>query len=240
MAMDLAKQGKRVYFLSFEMDDEELMLRMLANMCEIDANDIRMNVSLYDSSTSKIRNYFETGDFPLLLTYNIGITIDELNALIMDLPAPDVVIVDYIQAIRKIDLDKMTTMNNYIMDFRRLCIENNFCGILVSQINRSAMDASEKKPAIWQLKGSGTLEEHADMVLLTHWDYFYTNQNDKKKFTVCIAKNRQGGTGIVDIEYYPEFYKFKDSGEKIDVEEAEKFEAVRMAKSIFGGNICDE
>jgi replicative DNA helicase len=215
IAMDLARQGKRVYFLSFEMDQEEIMLRMLSNMCEIDANDIRFNISKHVSMTDKLRQFLADGDFPMLLTYNIGLTVKELNHLIADLPTPDLVIVDYIQAIRKIDFDKLTSINNYIMDFRRLCVEHNFCGILVSQINRDAMDLKEKKPALWQLKGSGTLEEHADVVMLVHWEHFYTSTTDKNKFIVLISKNRQGMVGSVDLNYFPEFYKFKDIGEKL-------------------------
>ena len=248
--MDMAKQGKRVYFLSFEMDDEEIMLRMLANMCEKDANDIRFNISKHEDMTGRVREYFDKGNFPLLLTYNVGLTVGELNDLIADLPTPDLVIVDYIQAIRKIDLDKMTSMNNYIMDFRRLCVEHNFCGILVSQINRSAMDGSEKKPSLWQLKGSGTLEEHADVVMLCHWDYFYDDKKDKHKYNVCISKNRQGATGQVDVSYYPEFYKFKDAGEKVKaepmlfvqtkVEVEELTENQRTTIDLFGGRIIND
>lgn len=235
--MDLAKQGKRVYFLSFEMDAEEMMLRMLSNMCEIDANEIRFNISTHVGMTDKIRKFFADGDFPMLLTYNIGLTVADLNQLIADLPTPDLVIVDYIQAIRKIDLDKMTSINNYIMDFRRLCVENNFCGILVSQINRDAMNAAEKKPALWQLKGSGSLEEHADMVMLVHWDHFYDDSKDQHKFQVLISKNRQGMVGSTELNYFPEFYKFKDMGESIKPGTTFLTPKQNQVVDLFGGRV---
>lgn len=213
MAMDLADQGLNTYFLSFEMDEREVYLRMLSNLCEIDANHLRYHVSQHKGKVEAVIKYLEP--FPLLLTYNVGITMDELKRLIEDLAEsdnkPDVVIVDYIQAIKKIDLDKLTTMNNYIVDFRTLCVEHNFVGIMVSQINRAAMDEKEKRPNLWQLKGSGVIEEHSDVVMLCHWDYFYTNDLSKRKdYKIVVAKNRQGNTGSIDINYIPEFYKFKD------------------------------
>ncbi len=229
IAMDMAKQGKKVYFLSFEMDQEELMLRMLANMCEVDANELRFNISKHIGMTDKLRDYFARQDcFPLLLTYNVGLTVDELNAVIEDLPKPDLVIVDYIQSIKKIDLDKLTSMNNYIVDFRRLCVEHNFCGILVSQINRGAMDSNDKKPNLWQLKGTGVIEEHSDLVMLLHWDYFYTQDvPNKNRFFIAIAKNRQGNTATIQLEYIPEYYKFKEIGDSVGY--------VKEVKEIFKG-----
>jgi replicative DNA helicase len=214
LAMDVARQGFKVYFLSLEMDQKEIMLRMLSNILEKDANDIRYHLSKYKKSADAVKEFFIKSNFPMLLAYNVGVTMNELNDLISDLPAPDLVIVDYIQAIRKLDQDKLTTLNNYIIDFRSLCVKNNFCGIMVSQINREAMGEKDKRPNMWQLKGSGTIEEHADMVLLCHWDFFYSESPtaDRRKYRVTVAKNRQGETGFTDLDFYPEFYKFKEAG----------------------------
>ncbi len=246
IALDLAKQKKRVFFLTFEMDEEEMLIRMLANICEEDANCIRHDPDLFRGKLLKIKKFFSNREiFPFLLCYNVGKDVKELIAMIDDLPKPDVVIVDYVQAIKKLDFDKLTTMNNYILEFREQAVKHNFVGILLSQINRSAMDSHEKKPALWQLKGSGTIEEHADVVLLAHWDYFYTN-NPKKlnDFTICIAKNRQGPTGSVRCAFLPDSYLFKDTGDSVyvsaaDVASVKSEEAERVAK-IFNGEIVDE
>ena len=249
IAMDLAKQGKRVFFLTFEMDEEEMMIRMIANICNEDANCIRHDPDLFKGKLNKIKEFFGKRDkFPFLLTYNVGKETSELIAMIADLPKPDVVIVDYIQAIKKLDIDKLTTMNNYILSFRELAVTNNFVGILLSQINRGAMDSHDKKPQLWQLKGSGTIEEHSDVVLLCHWDYFYTN-NPKKlnDYTICIAKNRQGPTGMMKCAFLPDSYLFKDTGDSVFVTAAEVAsvkgdipeEAGKIAK-MFDGSYVDE
>ena len=216
------------------------MLRMLSNMCDVDANEIRYNISQKRYLTDQIQEFFKNKDsdgkrlFPMLLAYNIGLKVDDLNHLIADLEKPDLVIVDYIQAIRKLDFDKLTTMNNYIVDFRSLCVEHGFCGILVSQINRSAMEEKEKRPYLWQLKGSGTIEEHADVVMLCHWDYFYSNDaNTKHVYSINVAKNRQGETTTVTVDYKPECYRFRDAGD------AAETPAVRAAIKTFGGKIIN-
>jgi replicative DNA helicase len=246
MALDCAKQGFRTFMLSFEIDEREMMLRMLANMCEADANIIRFNFKKYESKTSQLKQYFIDKKFPLLLTYNIGMTMDDLHELIADLPKPDIVIVDYVQAIRKIDLDKLSTMNNYIVGFRTLAVQNNFVGVMVSQINRAAMDSNEKKPHLWHLKGSGTIEEHADLVMLCHWDYFYTSdEKNKHNYRIYIAKNRQGNTGYVDVNYIPESYLFKDIGDGTyvtpkEVKEIATSTRLQTALDVFQGRLYND
>ena len=59
------------------------------------------------------------------------------------------------------------------------------------------------------MKGSGTIEEHADTVLLNHWEYFYTNEN-MNTFSLIVAKQRNGPTGQIELTYLPEFYAFED------------------------------
>ena len=59
---------------------------------------------------------------------------------------------------------------------------------------------------------SGEMEEVADLVFLCHWAYKYTHdEEERNKYWVHIAKNRDGRTGIIDnLWYIPEFLKIKE------------------------------
>src|SRR3990167_1536854 len=60
---------------------------------------------------------------------------------------------------------------------------------------------------------SGNLEEMADVVILLHWPFKYIKENqklDRRKYTVIVAKNRNGPTGYADIHFKPEYYQFAD------------------------------
>ena len=211
LAYEVAKNGHKVYFFSLEMSAEALMERMFCQIGMINNYELLYNPKEY---AKQAENFKETvNDLPLVVTYNIGSTIDQLYQVIEDLPKPDVIILDYIQAIRKLNSDKLSEVNNYIVRFRELCVEKNFCGIMVSQINRGAMDSQDKKPQLWQLKNSGFLEEHSDTVLLLHWDYFYNNNNERfNEFDIIVAKQRNGATGTVYADFIPQQYRFKAAG----------------------------
>jgi len=207
IAKDVAKNGQTVLFFSLEMSEESIMKRIFCNTSLIANTDLQENYQDYEKKFIQFRDDF-LRDFPLVITYNVGATIDDLYQAINDLPHPDVVIVDYIQAIRKMDYEKVTTINEYILKFRELAIRKNFAGILVSQVNREAMADHDKRPKLWQLKFSGTLEEHAGLVLLTHWDYNYNTLSPRNDFEIIIAKHRDGHAGLVPVKFYPEYSMF--------------------------------
>jgi replicative DNA helicase len=94
-----------------------------------------------------------------------------------------------------------------------MCARNNFAGVLVSQINRGAMEQQSKEPQLWLLKGSGALEENADTCILLHWDYIYTgNHNKYNDFSIVVAKQRNGPVGKLTVNFYPQYFKFEEKG----------------------------
>ena len=83
--------------------------------------------------------------------------------------------------------------------------------MLIAQINRGAMATGDKRPALWLLKSTGVLEEHADLVLLLHWDYFYSNKKEHfNDFEIIIAKHKEGITGTIKCNFYPIHYRFEE------------------------------
>jgi len=205
LAYHSAKQGFKTYFFSLEMGAEELAERLLCQLARIPNFELLMNPQKYQARADEFSELLK--DLPLVITYKIGSTIKELYDVIEDLPKPDVVIVDYLQAIRNLKSDRLSEINDYILQFRELAVTKNFAGVMVSQINRAAMDAGDKRPQLWQLKASGTIEEHADVVLLLHWNYFYSGVlEEKATIEVIIAKQRNGMTGTIKGHFEPQFY----------------------------------
>jgi replicative DNA helicase len=210
LAYHCAKQGFRTYFFSLEMGAEELTERLFCQLAHIANFDLLLKAPEYEDKAREFKELLK--DLPLVITYKIGSTIKELYDVIEDLPKPDVVILDYIQAIKHFEADRLSIINDYILQFRELSVQKNFAGVLVSQINRGAMEAGDKRPQLWLLKSSGTLEEHADTVLLLHWPYFYSRDIAKEDdFEIIIAKNRSGTTGTIKAKFEPQHYLISEA-----------------------------
>ena len=134
---------------------------------------------------------------------------------------PKVIVLDFIQAIPESSTESKRFIDEYIRAFREMAVTQEFAGVIISQINRSNPDAKNKQPQLHQLKGSGFLEEHADLVLLLDWKHKSVGTGDKEEFVVNVAKNRNGRTGYVKLRYTPQYYRFEDWKEDVKKEPLE-------------------
>ena len=212
VAWDIADQNHAVYFLSLEQTREALAERLFCNIMRVNNyNTLRGIVNTPEIQRSKEMFDKIIVDNQLILTDCIGSTANELVEIIESMSLkPTVVVVDYVQTIKKGKSDSREAMDNYMRVFRELAIKHNFCAINISQINREAQGSSDPHPQLHHLKGTGVIEEHSDMVLLLHYPLKYDMENEaiKYDYEINIAKNRDGRTGVVKCQFLPHYYKF--------------------------------
>jgi len=88
--------------------------------------------------------------------------------------------------------------------FKDAAKELNCPVVLLSQLNREAeREKGNKRPTMAQLRDSGEIEAHADLVLLLYRPEYYL-PNDPSvagKVEVIVGKNRQGPTGTVLLRF---------------------------------------
>ena len=219
LAFDLAKQRKRVLFLSLEMTVDSMIERLFCNEMEVDNYDTligKMNtepeiMAKWDCFKGRI----EALD-GFILTCGIGKTFDEVNHVVENLDFfPDAIFVDYVQAI-KTEMREREVINEYIRKFREICVLNRIAGVVCSQANRQTFDEQKKEPTLANLKSSGFLEEHADTVILLHYPHAVDNNKPENDYKLILAKQRNGRTGNHLLHFKPEFYKFFDVEDKQD------------------------
>lgn len=242
VAKDLALSGKRVLYLSHEMTVEEMSERLFCSMEEVD-NQVLLEGGFktvahkYAAWCGKIQNT------NLVLSDQVGKTWKEIDDLLEDMnPRPDVVFLDYIQAIKGAGTMDVGVLDEYIKNFRTMAKRYNYAGVLVSQINRSGQTVKgDKSPEIHQLKGTGFLEEHADVIVLLFWPHLVDSSKPAAEYWVHVAKNRSGRTGHIRLSYEGKYYLFKDRSvdEPANPEDISK-EAQRMAELFDGKVLKDE
>ncbi len=216
LCYDLAMQDKNVVFFSLEMENLECAERILASELEINNKALQRGegYKIYERS---IDLHIKLKARKLFISDCIGKTWQEINEIIETWHnggvVPDMIVLDYIQNTKGVGTAK-DALDEYIRKFREMAIRYNFAGVICSQINRTSQDTEDKSPHLHQLKGTGFLEEHADIVLLLHWPYKYDQNKDKNHFEINIAKNKLGETGWLNVTYEPEFFKFSEMQQK--------------------------
>lgn len=88
--------------------------------------------------------------------------------------------------------------------------------VLLAQVSRQndRADKEDTIPKLADLKDSGKIEESADVVLFVHRPDYYKKITERSHASeepalLVLAKNRNGGDGVVPVHFYPEFTEFR-------------------------------
>jgi replicative DNA helicase len=88
--------------------------------------------------------------------------------------------------------------------------------LAISHLNREVDKRDKHRPRLSDLRGSGSIEQDADIVLLLHREDQYRKQSDPNIdpndfdgiAELIIAKNRHGRTGIAKLLFREEYTHF--------------------------------
>lgn len=83
--------------------------------------------------------------------------------------------------------------------------------ILICQLSRECEKRPNKRPILSDLRDSGAIEQDADMVLFLYRDdYYQQNSKDSGIVEVSIAKQRNGPTGTIKLQWQERFTRFNN------------------------------
>ena len=119
---------------------------------------------------------------------------------------PDVIFDDYIQLIDTADpkLDRRLQLERLCNDYKWLAKESNASIVLASQLNRQLeYRGSNVRPQLSDLAESGAIEQVAENVFFTYYDYKVNPLKGlgKDKLQIVASKVRYGDTGDVILKF---------------------------------------
>jgi len=220
LAYGMALLRKRVLFLSLEMTVEDMLERLFCYEYRINNQElIRGNFSKYADKFETFSQEIKT--LPFVLSDCIGNNWQEVDKLLSALnPKPDVLFIDHINAIKTSGGFAKDVIDDYLNNIVAITKHNNISTVLCCQINRDNQKDDDKTPQLHELKGSGNIEECCDQAVLLHWPYRYAKEGEeinKNKYIAIVAKNRNGPTGYIELNFEPEYYSFSDAKEEQSV-----------------------
>ncbi|MDR0832374.1 MAG: AAA family ATPase [Bacillales bacterium] len=128
------------------------------------------------------------------------------------------VIIDYLGLITPDNLKEEPTiyLPKMTRQLKSLALELKIPIILVCQMNRdSVQGAKTEEPKLNHLRGSGAIEQDADIIMFLQEIGKSSKSNyadDVKPMRLYVKKNRKGQTGDIDYEYQGSTFKFKELG----------------------------
>jgi replicative DNA helicase len=215
-----------VAVFSLEMSKESLLRRMLASQAWVDQRKLQtgfLGREDHDKLQSALGQLVESR---LFIDDTAGISLTEMRAKARRLKQTagklDLVVVDYLQLMtatqpgagRKGPENRTQEVSAISRGLKALAKELEVPVIALSQLSRaSERRGDDKRPLLSDLRESGSIEQDADVVAFIHRDAYYDRDNelsesDKAKSEIIIAKQRNGPTDTVHLNFISRFTRF--------------------------------
>jgi len=118
--------------------------------------------------------------------------------------------IDYLQLLNSTNRNenRQTEVSFISRTLKLLSLELDIPIVVLSQLNRQCEQRTSKKPALSDLRDSGSIEQDADIVFLLHRDEYYNPDKNKGEAQLLIAKNRNGACCIIRLGFDGRCFKF--------------------------------
>ena len=122
------------------------------------------------------------------------------------------IVVDFVQAIRPYESDNRShPLVETSTALKRLAMEVAVPIIATSQLNRRVEHRTPQYPRLSDLRGSGAIENDADVVMLMYREDLYWPHTPREGTAdITIAKHRNGPTGTIWTVFQPETCVFDE------------------------------
>ena len=192
-------------FFSLEMTGEALVQRLLSLRTGINGFSMRTSGGLHQSQvirTSSMASHISTA--PLVIhddCYRLSDIRSRTRSAVKK-HGVELIVVDYLQMVKSRAREREQAVAAISSGLKEIAKEQNIAVLALCQLNRG-VESRDGRPRMSDLRESGSIEQDADVVSLLYRPY-----SDEDILELIIAKQRNGPTGTVVLDYDRRFNKF--------------------------------
>lgn len=221
MAMNAALENNVVAVFSLEMSKEQLGHRLLSSYSGV--NSQKLSTGNFDpeefAELVDTLNYLMNSK--LFIDDTAGITILELRSKARKIKNElglNLIVIDYLQLMqgspkRSADYNRQQEISEISRGLKALARELKVPILALSQLSRSVELRADKHPLLSDLRESGSLEQDADIVMFLYREEYYARETENSTAAeLVIAKNRNGPTTTINLQFNKECMRFGSFG----------------------------
>jgi len=215
LAMNVAIQGHLSLVFNLEMKPQAIARRLLSTHAAVDSKLIKYGQTDGSQTRRVVHAAAELSKLRLEFPDIVDVTIEQIRRTARSRLRDGLrlVVIDYIQLVGSSEHHEMReqTVAAVSRGTKMMALELDIPVIALAQLNRDSEKRVGQRPNMSDLRESGSLEQDADVICLLYRDD-YCNPASKEPGTadVIVAKQRDGDTGIVKMEFDKQFTRFKD------------------------------
>jgi len=208
-----------VLFFSLEMSKEQLIYRLITT--ETSISNMRLKTgNLYKEDWLKLNEIIKNfSSLPFFIDDTPDPTIQDIKMkikkVIFEQNQIGLIIIDYLQLMQNSKFkteNRSQELSQITRSLKNLAREFQVPIIALSQLSRNVENRTNKRPILSDLRESGSIEQDADVVLMLYRESYYSSNsfNNNNDVQLIIAKQRNGPTGTVNLQFDPKLMRFSD------------------------------
>ena len=219
-----------VAMFSLEMSNQQLVQRLIVNVCEIEAEKLRsgqLDPHEWIQLDSRLRMLEDT---PIYVDDTPQLSVFELRTKARRMVREHQVrciMIDYLQLMNASGMNVNSRQEEVAVisrSLKGLAKELNIPIIALSQLNRGVEGREGlegKRPMLSDLRESGSIEQDADIVCFIHRPEYYGFKKDDHGNSLegvaefIVAKHRNGAVGDVRLRFKSRFARFLDEDHRV-------------------------
>jgi replicative DNA helicase len=205
------RERKTVGVFSLEMSKDQLVLRLLSSVANIDSQRLRTGF-LEELDFARLAPAMnDLSEAPLFIDDTPNISTMELRTKARRLQAEsglDLVVVDYLQLMQATttsrDANRVQEVSEISRGLKSLARELSVPVVALSQLSRQPEMRESREPRLSDLRESGALEQDSDLVVFLWRDKERSaddERNDVEEINLHLAKHRNGPTGRMKMMF---------------------------------------
>lgn len=203
--------GKSVAVFSLEMPREQIALRMLCSDAKVDMQRVRQGRLDGDDWMRLAKSIGPMSNARLYIDDTAGITPTQLRSrcrrLMMD-KGLDLIVLDYLglmHADGKVE-NRQLEVSEISRNLKAIALELKVPVLACAQLSRASTTRDNKRPALSDLRDSGSIEQDADVVMFIHREGYYNPECEEKNVgEIIVQKQRNGPLGTVKVAWLSEY-----------------------------------
>jgi replicative DNA helicase len=204
------RDGRTVGIFSLEMSKEQLVLRLLSSVANIDSQRLRTGFLEEMDFTRLAPAMNSLAEAPIYIDDTPNISTMELRTKARRLQAEaglDMIVVDYLQlmqsSVTSRDANRVQEVSEITRGLKALARELQVPVVALSQLSRQTEMRESKEPRLSDLRESGSIEQDSDLVLFL-WREKERGEDDDRDGEVInlhLAKHRNGPTDRMKLYF---------------------------------------